>query len=137
MKDDKLQAAYGLVGLLAERMSCQGHSVQGSQIVSGEYDNELLKVSHAYGLYRDLAKYMWERQGLELWGKVLNREEGTEDEEDPHRRQLSYQVVEGALSESTNTDEVSCTVQAFMAADLPSERINWLERICLAKVGLF
>jgi clathrin heavy chain len=98
---------------------------------AGECDDELIKVSHAHGLYRDLAKYLVERQDLELWGKVLNKEEGKENEEDPQRRQLIDQVVEWALPESTNADEVSCTVKAFMAADLPSELINLLERIVL------
>jgi clathrin heavy chain len=97
---------------------------------AGECDDELIKVSHDHGLYRDLAKYLVERQDLELWGKVLNKEEG-KDEEDPQRRQLIDQVVEWALPESTNADEVSCTVKAFMAADLPSELINLLERIVL------
>lgn len=99
---------------------------------AGECDDELIKVSHTHGLYRDLAKYLVERQDLELWAKVLNKEEGAENEgEDPQRRQLIDQVVEWALPESTNADEVSCTVKAFMAADLPSELINLLERIVL------
>jgi clathrin heavy chain len=98
---------------------------------AGECDDELIKVSHDHGLYRDLAQYLVERQDLVLWGKVLNKEEGKEDEEDPQRRQLIDQVVEWALPESTNADEVSCTVKAFMAADLPSELINLLERIVL------
>lgn len=98
---------------------------------AGACDDELIKVSHSHGLYRDLAKYLVERQDLELWAKVLNKEEGKEDEEDPQRRQLIDQIVEWALPESTNADEVSCTVKAFMAADLPSELINLLERIVL------
>ena len=97
---------------------------------AGECDDDLIKVSHTHGLYRDLAKYLVERQDLELWGKVLNKKEG-EEGEDPQRRQLIDQVVEWALPESTNADEVSCTVKAFMAADLPSELINLLERIVL------
>lgn len=98
---------------------------------NGECDDQLIKVCHDHGLYRDLANYLVERQDLELWAKVLNKEEGKEDEEDPQRRQLIDQVVEWALPESTNADEVSCTVKAFMAADLPSELINLLERIVL------
>lgn len=97
---------------------------------AGECDEQLIKVCHDHGLYRDLAKYLVERQDLELWAKVLTKEEG-KDEEDPQRRQLIDQIVEWALPESTNADEVSCTVKAFMAADLPSELINLLERIVL------
>ena len=71
-----------------------------------------------------------ERQDLDLWSKVLTREDdaGTED---PQRRQLIDQIVEWALPESTNADEVSCTVKVFMAADLPGELIVLLERIVL------
>lgn len=98
---------------------------------AGECDDDLIKVCHNHGLYRDLAKYLVERQDLVLWAKVLNKEEGHEHDEDPQRRQLIDQVVEWALPESTNADEVSCTVKAFMAADLPSELINLLERIVL------
>ena len=62
----------------------------------------------------------------------MNREEETEDgKEDPQKRQLIDQVVEWALPESTSADEVSCTVKAFMAADLPSELIVLIERIIL------
>eukprot|EP00542_Grammatophora_oceanica_P019816 CAMPEP_0194047086 /NCGR_PEP_ID=MMETSP0009_2-20130614/23549_1 /TAXON_ID=210454 /ORGANISM="Grammatophora oceanica, Strain CCMP 410" /LENGTH=1700 /DNA_ID=CAMNT_0038692601 /DNA_START=222 /DNA_END=5324 /DNA_ORIENTATION=- len=99
---------------------------------AGECDDELIKISHTHGLYRDLAKYLVERQDLELWAKVLNKAEGEEeDKEDPQRRQLIDQIVEWALPESTNADEVSCTVKAFMAADLPGELISLLERIIL------
>mmetsp|Transcript_17587 Transcript_17587/g.26695 ORF Transcript_17587/g.26695 Transcript_17587/m.26695 type:complete len:1735 (-) Transcript_17587:150-5354(-) len=100
---------------------------------AGECDEQLIQVSHTHGLYRDLAKYLVERQDLELWAKVLNKEEaeGGERKEDPQRRQLIDQIVEWALPESTNADEVSCTVKAFMAADLPGELIVLLERIVL------
>jgi clathrin heavy chain len=98
---------------------------------AGECDDQLIHVCHTHGLYRDLAKYLVERQDLELWAKVLNREDGAEDKDDPQRRQLIDQIVEWALPESTNADEVSCTVKAFMAADLPGELIVLLERIVL------
>ena len=100
---------------------------------AGECDDQLIKVSHTHGLYRDLAKYLVERQDMELWAKVLNKEEdAAEDEkEESKRRQLIDQVVEWALPESTSADEVSCTVKAFMAADLPGELISLLERIIL------
>jgi len=97
---------------------------------AGECDDQLIAISHTHGLYRDLAKYLVERQDLELWAKVLNKSED-ETEEDPKRRQLIDQIVEWALPESTNADEVSCTVKAFMAADLPGELIALLERIVL------
>mmetsp|Transcript_41540 Transcript_41540/g.125894 ORF Transcript_41540/g.125894 Transcript_41540/m.125894 type:complete len:1727 (-) Transcript_41540:124-5304(-) len=98
---------------------------------AGDCDDQLIAISHTHGLYRDLAKYLVERQDLELWAKVLNKEDTEDGQEDPQRRQLIDQIVEWALPESTSADEVSCTVKAFMAADLPGELITLLERIIL------
>jgi clathrin heavy chain len=98
---------------------------------AGACDDELIAISNTHGLFRDLARYLVERQDLELWAKVLKPEEEGEDKEDSSRRQLIDQIVEWALPESTSADEVSCTVKAFMAADLPGELITLLERIVL------
>mmetsp|Transcript_14678 Transcript_14678/g.21445 ORF Transcript_14678/g.21445 Transcript_14678/m.21445 type:complete len:1750 (-) Transcript_14678:198-5447(-) len=98
---------------------------------AGDCDDELIAISHTHGLYRDLARYLVERQDLELWAKVLNKEDTEDGKEDPQRRQLIDQIVEWALPESNSADEVSCTVKAFMAADLPGELIVLLERIIL------
>lgn len=101
---------------------------------AGECDEQLIKISFTHGLYRDLARYLVERQDLELWGKVLTKDESGDEaamEKETQRRQLIDQVVEWALPESTSADEVSCTVKAFMAADLPGELITLLERIIL------
>jgi clathrin heavy chain len=101
---------------------------------AGECDEELIKISFTHGLYRDLARYLVERQDLELWAKVLTKDESGDEaamEKETQRRQLIDQVVEWALPESTSADEVSCTVKAFMAADLPGELITLLERIIL------
>lgn len=98
---------------------------------SGDCDGDLIKISFDHGLYRDLARYLVERQDLELWARVLNKGDSIDGKEDPQKRQLIDQVVEWALPESTSADEVSCTVKAFMAADLPGELIVLLERIIL------
>merc|ERR1711966_567917 len=107
---------------------------------AGECDDELISISQKHGLFRDLARYLVERQDLELWAKVLNKDEAVEAgeveiaeaaEKETQRRQLIDQVVEWALPESESADEVSCTVKAFMAADLPGELITLLERIIL------
>merc|ERR1719253_1833611 len=107
---------------------------------AGECDDELIKISFTHGLFRDLARYLVERQDLELWAKVLTKDEAIEAgevavseaaEKESQRRQLIDQVVEWALPESESADEVSCTVKAFMAADLPGELIVLLERIIL------
>jgi clathrin heavy chain len=66
---------------------------------------------------------------MELWAKVLQPAEGGGDT--AHRRSLIDQVVQTALPETKNPDEVSTTVKAFMQADLPEELIELLERIVL------
>lgn len=43
----------------------------------------------------------------------------------------SWQVVQTALSETQDPEEVSVTVKAFMTADLPNELIELLEKIVL------
>lgn len=44
---------------------------------------------------------------------------------------LQNQVVQTALSETQDPEEVSVTVKAFMTADLPNELIELLEKIVL------
>lgn len=44
---------------------------------------------------------------------------------------LQIQVVQTALSETQDPEEVSVTVKAFMTADLPNELIELLEKIVL------
>ncbi|RHY33819.1 hypothetical protein DYB32_001385, partial [Aphanomyces invadans] len=53
------------------------------------------------------------------------------ESEAPSRRALIDQVVQTALPEAKNPDEVSTTVRAFMNAELPNELIELLERIVL------
>jgi clathrin heavy chain len=98
----------------------------------GECDAELVKVTQDNGLFKDLARYLVEKQDIELWKTVL-KPEGFEvgQEEPPSRRYLLDQVVQTALPETKNPDEVSTTVRAFMECDLPGELIELLERIVL------
>lgn len=44
---------------------------------------------------------------------------------------FGWQVVQTALSETQDPEEVSVTVKAFMTADLPNELIELLEKIVL------
>lgn len=90
----------------------------------GECDQELIEVTNKHGFFKDQARYLVERQDEDLWATVL-----AEDNE--YRRQLIDQVVASALAESRVPEEVSVTVKAFMAADLPNELIELLERIVL------
>jgi clathrin heavy chain len=90
----------------------------------GECDQELIEVTNKHGFFKDQARYLVERQDLGLWEQVLVAD-------NPHRRSLIDQVVATALPESKIPEEVSTTVKAFMAANLPNELIELLERIIL------
>ena len=90
----------------------------------GSCDAELIDVTSRHGLFKQQARYLVERQDLELWATVL-----VEDNE--QRRQLVDAVVQVALPETKNPDVVSTTVKAFMTADLPNELIELLEKIVL------
>lgn len=67
---------------------------------------------------------MVRRRDPDLWVHVLQ-------ESNPFRRQLIDQVVQTALSETQDPEDISTTVKAFMAADLPNELIELLEKIVL------
>merc|ERR1719506_2515942 len=90
----------------------------------GTCDAELVDVTNRHGLFKQQARYLVERQDLDLWATVL-----VEDNE--HRRALIDAVVGNALPETKNPDVVSTTVKAFMTADLPNELIELLEKIVL------
>lgn len=99
---------------------------------NGECDDALVRVCQDNGLFKDLARYLVEKQDLDLWGRVLRPPgEDPDAPEPPSRRYLLDQVVQTALPESKNPDEVSTTVKAFMSNDLPGELIELLERIVL------
>ena len=90
----------------------------------GKCDKELIEVTNKNGFFKDQARYLVERMDLAAWEIVLI-------ESNPYRRQLVDQVVSTALPESHSPDEVSVTVKAFIAADLPTELIELLERLML------
>eukprot|EP00931_Biecheleriopsis_adriatica_P053822 TRINITY_DN3159_c0_g1_i5.p1 TRINITY_DN3159_c0_g1~~TRINITY_DN3159_c0_g1_i5.p1 ORF type:complete len:1502 (+),score=433.83 TRINITY_DN3159_c0_g1_i5:139-4506(+) len=90
----------------------------------GSCDEQLVDVTNRNGLFRLQARYLVERQSADLWTLVLNPE-------NQYRRNVIDQVVSTALPESTNADEVSATVKAFIGADLPNELIELLEKIVL------
>merc|ERR1719217_269068 len=88
----------------------------------GMCDAELVDVTNRHGLFKQQARYLVERQDLDLWATVLT-------EENEHRRQCIDAVVQNALPETKNPDVVSTTVKAFMTADLPNELIELLEKV--------
>ena len=67
---------------------------------------------------------MVRRRDGDLWAVVLQ-------EDNEYRRQLIDQVVQTALSETQDPEDISVTVKAFMTADLPNELIELLEKIVL------
>jgi len=90
----------------------------------GACDEELIAVTNKNYLFKMQAKYLVERKDENLWAKVLNVE-------NEYRQQLIDAVVGTALPGSTDDSEVSETVKAFMAAELPHQLIDLLERIVL------
>lgn len=90
----------------------------------GDCDKELISVCNENSLFKTEARYLVRRRDGELWGEVLA--EGNQ-----YRRQLIDQVVQTALSETQDPEDISSTVKAFMAADLPNELIELLEKIVI------
>merc|ERR1712241_1463698 len=92
----------------------------------GNCDRELIAVCNENSLFKSEARYLVRRRDMELWAEVLN-DEG----QNQYRRPLIDQVVQTALAETQDPEDISVTVKAFMAADLPNELIELLEKIVL------
>ena len=90
----------------------------------GQCDMELIQVCNENSLFKSEARYLVRRRDEELWATVLQ-------EDNEFRRPLIDQVVQTALSETQDPDDISVTVKAFMTADLPNELIELLEKIVL------
>ena len=90
----------------------------------GFCDPELIAITNDNSMYKHQARYLVLRREPGLWASVLK-------EDNVHRRALIDQVTAVAVPESTNPEDVSTTVKAFMAADLPHELIKLLEPIVL------
>ncbi|XP_075219017.1 clathrin heavy chain [Lycorma delicatula] len=90
----------------------------------GQCDRELINVCNENSLFKSEARYLVRRREPELWAEVLS-------ENNPYKRPLIDQVVQTALSETQDPEDISVTVKAFMIADLPNELIELLEKIVL------
>ncbi|XP_070571438.1 clathrin heavy chain 1 [Ptychodera flava] len=90
----------------------------------GQCDMELINVCNENSLFKSESRYLVRRRDPDLWAEVLQ-------ESNPYRRQLIDQVVQTALSETQDPEDISVTVKAFMTADLPNELIELLEKIVL------
>ena len=75
-------------------------------------------------LFKSEARYLVRRKDPELWESVLR-------EDNDYRRPLIDQVIQTALAETQDPEEISITVKAFMTADLPNNLIELLEKIVI------
>ena len=90
----------------------------------GQCDQELIRICNESGFFKNEARYLVRRRDPHLWAIVLR-------DENQYRRQLIDQVVQTALNEAQELEDISVTVKSFMIADLPSELIKLLEKIVL------
>ncbi|KAK4240826.1 hypothetical protein C8A03DRAFT_31102 [Achaetomium macrosporum] len=90
----------------------------------GQNDLELVNITNENAMYKAQARYLLERADRELWMFVLS-------ENNLHRRSVVDQVISTAVPESTDPAKVSEAVACFLAADLPAELIELLEKIVL------
>ena len=90
----------------------------------GGCDLELIDVTNGNSMFKNQARYLVKKRNFDLWRHVLTPD-------NTFRRQLIDQVVQTALPESQDPEDVSTTVKAFMENDLPTELIELLEKIVL------
>ncbi|RZF40357.1 hypothetical protein LSTR_LSTR008787 [Laodelphax striatellus] len=87
----------------------------------GQCDQEVIKVCEDASLFRLEARYLIERGEPQLWAQVLN-------EKNASRKSLVDHVVK-LLLETRNSDEITTTIKAFVAADVTHELLELLERL--------
>ncbi|KAI9336615.1 hypothetical protein DFJ73DRAFT_646661 [Zopfochytrium polystomum] len=90
----------------------------------GNCDKELVSITNENSMFKHQARYLVKRRDADLWALVLQPD-------NPYRRSLIDQVVGTALPETQDPEDVSVAVKAFMAADLPNELIELLEKLVL------
>ncbi len=91
-------------------------------------DAKLIQVCNENSLFKQLARYLVKPRDPALWAIVLNPE-------NTYRRAVVDQVVQTALVETQSPDEVASAVRAFIAAELPTELIELLEKIMLEETA--
>ncbi|CAF3999025.1 unnamed protein product, partial [Rotaria sordida] len=90
----------------------------------GGCDMELVNVCNENSLFKSEARYLVRRKDPALWEYVLR-------EDNQYRRPLINQVIQTAVAETQDPEEISVTVKAFMIADLPNNLIELLEKIVI------
>ncbi|CAF5160806.1 unnamed protein product, partial [Rotaria magnacalcarata] len=81
-------------------------------------------VCNQNSLFKSDARYLVRRKDPVLLESVLR-------EDNQYRRPLIDQVIQTALAETKDPEEVSVTVKAFIAAGLPNNLIELLEKIVI------
>lgn len=98
----------------------------------GQCDDEIIQVTYKNDLYRLLARYLVERQDLELWNKVLGNPSGSTEPvvNEQCRQAIIDQVTCSILPEFYNKpEEISCVIRAFINAEVPNSLLEVLEKI--------
>jgi clathrin heavy chain len=90
----------------------------------GQCDLDLIRITNENSMFKQQARYLVMRRDGNLWANVLCIENS-------YRRQVIDQVVSTALPDTLDPEDVSITVKAFMAADLPNELIELLEKLVM------
>merc|ERR1719319_1726562 len=90
----------------------------------GNCDRELIAVCNENSLFESEARYLVKRRGMELWAEVLN-------DENQYRRPLIDQVVQTALAETQDPEDISVTVKYPQGPEFPNELIELLEKIVI------
>ncbi|CAF3519421.1 unnamed protein product [Rotaria sp. Silwood1] len=73
-------------------------------------------------MFRYEARYLIRRKDPALWEQVLH-------EDNPYRQPLIDQVIQIALAEAQDSEEISITIKALKTANLPNKLIEHLEKI--------
>ncbi|CAF4357015.1 unnamed protein product, partial [Rotaria sordida] len=81
-------------------------------------------VCNENSLFKNEARYLVRRKDPALWEYVLR-------EDNQYRPPLINQVIQTAVAETQDPEEISVTVKAFMIADLPNHLIELLEKIVI------
>ena len=85
----------------------------------GQNDLELINITNENAMFKNQARYLLARADAEIWQYVLS-------DNNMHRRSLVDQVISTAVPESTDPEQVSIAVKAFIDADMPVELIELL-----------
>ncbi|PJF16663.1 Clathrin heavy chain [Paramicrosporidium saccamoebae] len=88
----------------------------------GKLDKELITMTNESAMFKEQAKYLLKRRDMNLWRMVL-------DKSNAHRDELLDQVINSAVLESQDADDVSIAVKALIGADLAKELLAVLEKL--------